>query len=153
MGRGPILPTKTRGPSLALGARRHRSTSTPLIMGRGPGRPVKTRGPPHGLGRVAHIKPASHGTLPDPAHQISSRWASTRPGPSTFRIMGHGPAQPIDFSNDGPRPGPARPITFSKLSARLGPAHHIFKLSAWPGPALPGPPSTRDKSWYLYSVD
>ena len=55
---------------------RHRtyysSNSTTHFMGRGTGRPVKIRGPPHRLGRAAHIKSASHGQRPGPAHQISS---------------------------------------------------------------------------------
>ena len=48
-----------------------------------------------------------------------------------------GPARPINFSEDGPRPGPAhhifkksrpgpaRSITFSKVSARPGPTHQM----------------------------
>ena len=41
-------------------------------------------------------------------------------------MAGLGPARPIKFSYDGPRPGPARP----------GPVHHSFNFS-WPSPARP----------------
>ena len=47
--------------------------------------------------------------------------------------MGRGPARPVNFSEDGPRPGPAH--HFFKRS-RSGPAHHLFKGI---GPAQPGP--------------
>ena len=124
-----------RGPSHGPGGRRHRSSSsTSHFMGRGPGRPVKTSGPPHRLGEAAHIKPTSHGPRPDPAHQISIRWATARPGPPIFQMMGRGPARPIKFSDDGPRPGLAYQ-NISKLSAPPGPSH--FKKSR-PGPARPG---------------
>ena len=57
--------------------------------------------------------------------------------------MGRGPARPINFSDDGPRPGLAYP--FLKIVGpahhifkfRPGPAHHILKLSARLGPARP----------------
>ena len=53
---------------------------------------------------------------------------SGRPAPSIPDMMGCGPARPINFSEDGPRPGPA---------------HHNFKNSR-PGPSYfqksrPGP--------------
>ena len=76
--------------------------ASPSITGRVPGRPVKTREPPHGLGKEAHIKPTLRGSRPDLAHQISNRWATARPGPSIFPVMGRGPARPINFSDDGP---------------------------------------------------
>ena len=71
--------------------------------------------------------------------------------------MGRGPAWPIKFRKDGPRPGPAdqnfrgwaaaqpspsyfqffmaRPINFSEVSVRPGPARHNFQI----GLARPGP--------------
>ena len=58
-----------------------------------------------------------------------------RPGPYIFHSVGRGPARPIQFSSDGPRPG--RPIFFSKKDGpRPGPAHSIFKISR-PGLARP----------------
>ena len=57
--------------------------------------------------------------------------------PTNFDKMGRGPARPIKFSEDGPRPGPAhhifknswpgpaRPIIFLNVPARAGPAHHM----------------------------
>ena len=140
MGRGLGRPAKTRGLSHGQGGLRHRtyysSNSTPHFMGRGPSRPGKTRGPPHGLGRAAHIKPTSHGQRPGPAHQISSRWAAARLGPSNFHMMGRGPARPIKFSDDGPRPGLHHQISHD--GPQPGPAHQIFRTL---GPAQPGPPN------------
>ena len=71
-----------------------------------------------------------------------------QPGPSHFRLVGHGPARPVKLSEDRPRPGPVHqifrgwaatrrsPSHFQKLTARLGPAHHFFRTSL--GPARPG---------------
>ena len=68
--------------------------------------------------------------------------------------MGRGPARPMKFSEDGPRPdpthqcfkssrpGPARPINSSNVSARPGPADHIFKSL---GPAPSGPLQVSDR--------
>ena len=53
--------------------------------------------------------------------------------PTNFDKMGRGPARPIKFSEDGPRPGPAHHIF---KNSRPGPAHHFFKRL---GPARPGP--------------
>ena len=47
--------------------------------------------------------------------------------------MGHGPAWPIFFLYDGPRPGPARQIF--RDGSRPGPAHQIFEDGPRPGPA------------------
>ena len=70
-----------------------------------------------------------------------------RPGPSIFYMMGRGPARPVSFSEDEPRPAPANqifrrwavarpsPLHLKKLTARSGLAHHCFKFSARPGPA------------------
>ena len=68
---------------------------------------------------------------------LARSWAGpgrpARHGPQTFDMMGRGPARPVKFSEDGPRPGPAhhikkftaRPTIFSNVSARPGPAHHM----------------------------
>ena len=53
-----------------------------------------------------------------------------RPGPSVFRVMGHGPVQHIYFSKDGPRPGQAHRI-FRRQAAALPP----HRISFFPGPA------------------
>ena len=74
-------------------------------MGRGPDRPVKSGGPPHGQDRRRGINSSSS---------------------STPRLMGRGPALPVDSSDDGR--GRARAGT------RPGPARHVFKFSR-PGPA------------------
>ena len=82
-------------------------------------------GPPGvGLGRAGR---------PGPAHQLILWGAAARPGPSNFQRMGRGPARPINFSEDWPRPGPAH-HTVKHL--RPGPAHHFFESL---GPARPGP--------------
>ena len=84
-----------------------------------------------------------------------------RPGPSIFDMMGRGPALPVKFAEDGPRPGPAHqffrgwaaarpsPSHFQKLTARPGPAHPFFKRL---GPARPGPShgSEAHETWTLY---
>ena len=44
---------------------------------------------------------------PRPAHEIFNWWAAARPDPSNFNFMVRGPAQPISFSQDRPRPGPS----------------------------------------------
>ena len=54
------------------------------------------------------------------------------PGPLNFYLVGRGPARPVQFSEDGPRPGPAHHIF--KISCP-GPAHHFSKVSAGPGPS------------------
>ena len=48
------------------------------------------------------------------------------------RLMGRGPARPINFSHDRPLPGPAH-----QFFTILGPVHATFKnlLPARPGPA------------------
>ena len=63
-----------------------------------------------------------------------------RPGPSVFRVMGHGPVQHIYFQRMGR--GPARPIVFSEDKPRLcRPIEFHFSLArpmafaiflAWP---------------------
>ena len=124
MGHGPGRPVKTCGRPHGHGGRRSsRSSCTPHLMGSGPGRPVKTHGPPHGPGGAAHIEPTSHGPRP-------------------------GPARPIIFSEDGPRPSlvhqnfrgwaAARPSPshFQIFTARPGPDHQLFKSL---GPAQLGP--------------
>ena len=70
-----------------------------------------------------------------------------RPGPSNFNLEGRGPARPVKFSEDGPRPDPAHqifrgwaavrpsPSHFQNVTARPGPAHHFSEVSAGPGPA------------------
>ena len=142
MRRGPGWPAKTRGPSKGSGgSRHHRSISTLLIMSRGPGRPVKTLGPPHGLNRAANVKPAFHGPRPGLAHQISSQWAATRPGPSNFQVIARGPARSITFLKLLARPDPAHHIF--KTLGPAQPGHHVFKMI---GPARPAP-SGRDKPW------
>ena len=95
--------------------------------------------------------------------------AAARPGLSNFERMGRGPARPIKFSEDGPRPdpahhifkisrpgpahhffkslGPARPITFSKVSARPGPS----QFSDRPGPVRPRQ-TAHDKRWYCLGI-
>ena len=74
-----------------------------------------------------------------PARQFLVRWATARPGPSNFNLVGRVPVLSVKFSEDGPRPGPpdqifrrraaARPIKSSDDGPRPGPAHHIFKKS------------------------
>lgn len=67
-------------------------------MGLGPGRPVKTHGRPHGQGRAAHAEP-------------------------TYLGPRFGPARPIEFGDDGPRPGPVhrpRRVNLYNSSARPG---------------------------------
>ena len=91
-------------------------------MGRGPARPIKF----HMMGRgpARPIKFSDDGLRPGPAHQISTRWAAARPGPSNFQ---------------NPRPGPVRPTKFSQLTlgpAWPGPSH--FQFFSRPGPARPG---------------
>ena len=101
-------------------------------MGRGPARPIKF---------------SDHGPRFGPTHQISTRWAAARPGPSIFQNFSArpSPAQQIfktlgsarpgapNFQNT--RPGRARPI--KKIhNSRPGPAHHIFIFF---GRARPGP--------------
>ena len=131
MGHGPGRPVKTRGP----------------------GRPVKTRGRPHGHG--------GRQSSTSIVHRIS--WAAVRAGPSkrmgrlmgraetpikSPHLMGRGPARPIKFREDGPRPGPAHQIFIGWAEARpgssifqrmgRGPAQPItFSISH--GPARPGP--------------
>ena len=79
-------------------------------------------------------------------------------GPSTFYIMVGGPARPVKFSEDGPRPGLAHQISEGRAAARPGrskfqrmgrrptqpiifsifhgPAHQFFRTL---GPARSGP--------------
>ena len=75
-----------------------------------------------GPGRQAQF--SYDGPRPGPVRQIFRGWAAARPGPSIFQRMGHGPAQPITFSNVH---GPSRPgrSFFISISARPGPAHHL----------------------------
>ena len=67
--------------------------------------------------------------------------------PINFYMMGRGPAWPVKFSENWPRPGPAHhifrgwaaarpsPSHFQQIPARPGPAHQVFKSL---GPARPG---------------
>ena len=55
-----------------------------------------------------------------------------RPGQPMFDLTGRGPARPIEFSEDGPRPGPGHDIS---KNSRPGPAHHFLKRL---GPGRPG---------------
>ena len=60
-----------------------------------------------------------------------------RPGTLNFNLVDRGPARPVKFSEDGPRPGPAHqffrgwaaarpsPSHFQRFTARPGPAHHM----------------------------
>ena len=68
-------------------------------------------------------------------------WAEPT-GPPTFDMVGRGPARPVKFSDDGPRPGPAHHIFRGWVAAR--PAHHIFKISR-PSSAPPIIPQTSQR--------
>jgi len=85
-------------------------------------------------------------------------------GPSTFYIMVGGPARPVKFSEDGPRPGLAHQISGGRAAARPGrskfqrmgrrptqpiifsifhgPAHQFFRSL---GPTRPGPSQFSDR--------
>ena len=74
---------------------------------------------------------------------MGRRWWA---GPSMFDMMGRGPARPVHFSEDGPRPDPAHQLL--RRWAAAGPAHHVFNHSRPSpvhhffkrlGPARPGP--------------
>ena len=133
------------------GHRRLSSSSTPHILGRGRGRPVKTRGPPHGPGRSVHVEPIYHRPRSGPAHQICILWATARPGPSFFQRIGHGPARPINFSEDGPRPSPTHHVFKIFGPARLGTSRFKILGPARPGPARPEP-SAHGKRWSFPQV-
>ena len=81
-----------------------------------------------------------------PGLVMRRRWCGLgRAGPSTFALMGRGPARPkyrmmgrvparpINVSEDGPRPGLAHHL-FKQFTVRPCPIHHIFKRL---GPARP----------------
>ena len=57
-----------------------------------------------------------------PARPVKFSEDGPRPGQANFQMMGRGPVQPITSSKI---PGPARPIIFSNVSAQSGPAHHL----------------------------
>ena len=100
----------------------------------------------------------SDGFLPDcgPPPRAAATARSSSSSSSAFccnstDIMGRGPARPINFAEDGPRPDPAHRIfNFS----RPGPAHHNFKFLGPARPralqfcARPGP-TAHDKPWHF----
>ena len=79
-------------------------------------------------------------------HQFLILWAAAWPGPSNFNLVGRGPARPVEFSEDGPRPGPAHQIFRGWAAARPSPSHsqkftarpgRSFSPKSRPGPARP----------------
>ena len=69
-----------------------------------------------------------------PARPIKFPSDRPRPGPSTFRTMGRGPAQPIALAV----PGPAHDCLDFVSLTRPGPAHYIVSEAREAG-ALYGP--------------
>ena len=98
------------------------------LISRGPDLLVETRGPRYGLGGAAHL-------------DTFISWAAAQAGRSDFEMMGRGPAWPIRFSDDGPRPDPINQI--SRILGRgrdpawLVPFQFITPRPAWPGPGRP----------------
>ena len=90
----------------------------------GPRRPAWP-GPPF----LCHHRPR-----PGPVDPLLIRWAAARPGTSTFRSIGRGPARPTIFQSMGP--GPAKPITFEKNHGPTWPDPSFFQTCRQ-GPAQP----------------
>ena len=59
---------------------------------------------------------------PDRSDPLFMDWANAPPSPSIFQRMGRGPARPINFTEDGPRPGPAHQLYRGLAAARPGPS-------------------------------